>query len=99
MRYTITGRNIEVTSGLRAAVEEKIGKLERYFNPDTEVIVTPVSYTHLNHPVHCHHRQRTVHQSLSMLQFKFSVLCHTDSSDRSQLQPVSYTHLDVYKRQ
>lgn len=40
MRYTITGRNIEVTSGLRAAVEEKIGKLERYFNPDTEVIVT-----------------------------------------------------------
>ncbi len=40
MRYTITGRNMEVTPGLRAAVEEKIGKLERYFNPDTEVIVT-----------------------------------------------------------
>ena len=40
MRYTITGRNINVTSGLRRAVEEKIGKLDRYFNPDTEVIVT-----------------------------------------------------------
>ena len=40
MRYTITGRNITVTDGLRAAVEEKIGKLERYFKPDTEVIVT-----------------------------------------------------------
>lgn len=40
MRYTITGRNIEVTPGLRAAIEEKIGKLDRYFNPDTEVIVT-----------------------------------------------------------
>ena len=40
MRYTITGRNIDVTPGLRAAVEEKIGKLDRYFNPDTEVIVT-----------------------------------------------------------
>ena len=40
MRYTITGRNIEVTPGLRSAVEEKIGKLERYFNPDTEAIVT-----------------------------------------------------------
>ena len=39
MRYTITGRNIDVTPGLRAAVEE-IGKLDRYFNPDTEVIVT-----------------------------------------------------------
>ena len=40
MRYTITGRNIEVTPGLKSAVEEKIGKLERYFTPDTEVIVT-----------------------------------------------------------
>ncbi len=40
MRYTITGRNIEVTPGLREAIEEKIGKLARYFNPDTEVIVT-----------------------------------------------------------
>ncbi len=30
MRYTITGRNIEVTPGLKAAVEDKIGKLERY---------------------------------------------------------------------
>lgn len=40
MRYTITGRNIDVTPGLRAAIEEKIGKLDRYFNPDTEAIVT-----------------------------------------------------------
>ena len=37
MRYKITGRNINVTPGLKAAVEEKIGKLERYFNQDTEV--------------------------------------------------------------
>ena len=40
MRYTITGRNINVTPGIRRAVEEKIGKLDRYFNPDTEVIIT-----------------------------------------------------------
>ena len=40
MRFTITGRNIDVTDGLRSAVEEKIGKLERYFKPDTEVLVT-----------------------------------------------------------
>ena len=39
MRYTITGRNIEVTPGLRAMVEKKIGKLEHFFTPDTEVIV------------------------------------------------------------
>lgn len=30
MRYTITGRNIEVTPGLKAAVEKKIGKLEHF---------------------------------------------------------------------
>lgn len=40
MRFVITGRNIDVTEGLRNAVQEKIGKLERYFTPDTEVIVT-----------------------------------------------------------
>ena len=40
MKFIIVGRNIEVTPGLRAAVEEKIGKLERYFNPDTEAHVT-----------------------------------------------------------
>ena len=40
MRYKITGRNINVTTGLKAAVEEKIGKLERYFNQDTEAIIT-----------------------------------------------------------
>lgn len=40
MKFIIVGRNIEVTPGLREAVEEKIGKLEKYFNPDTEVHVT-----------------------------------------------------------
>lgn len=40
MRITITGKNIEVTPGLRQAVEEKISKLERYFTPQTDVIVT-----------------------------------------------------------
>ena len=40
MRYTIIGKNIEVTEGLKAAVQDKIGKLERYFESDTEVHVT-----------------------------------------------------------
>ena len=40
MRYTITGRNIEVTPGLRDAVQDKLGKLGKYFSSDTEVIVT-----------------------------------------------------------
>lgn len=40
MKFVIVGRNIEVTPGLRTAVEDKIGKLEKYFNPDTEAHVT-----------------------------------------------------------
>ena len=40
MRFTITGKNIEVTEGLKTAVNEKIGKLDKYFNSETEAIVT-----------------------------------------------------------
>lgn len=40
MRITITGRNIELTDGLKAAVEDKLSKLEKYFTPDTDVFVT-----------------------------------------------------------
>ena len=40
MKYIISGKNIDVTDGLKTAVYEKIGKLEKYFTPDTEVHVT-----------------------------------------------------------
>lgn len=40
MKYIIIGKNIDVTPGLREAVEHKLGKLERYFTPDTEIHVT-----------------------------------------------------------
>ena len=40
MRITITGRNIELTPGIKEAVEEKLSKLEKYFKPDTDVHVT-----------------------------------------------------------
>ena len=40
MKYIIVGKNIDVTPGLRTAVEDKIGKLEKYFTPETEVHVT-----------------------------------------------------------
>ena len=40
MKYIIIGKNIEVTEGLKTAVESKLGKLERYFTPDTEIHVT-----------------------------------------------------------
>ena len=40
MKFIISGKNIEVTEGLRTAITDKLGKLERYFTPDTEVQVT-----------------------------------------------------------
>lgn len=40
MRIKITGRNIELTEGLKGAVEDKLNKLEKYFTPDTDVYVT-----------------------------------------------------------
>lgn len=40
MRYTISGKNIDITEGLRTAITDKLGKLEKYFTPETEVIVT-----------------------------------------------------------
>ena len=36
MNLVISGKNIDITEGLRSAIEEKIGKLERYFNDSTE---------------------------------------------------------------
>ena len=40
MKFIISGKNITVSEGLKTAVEDKLGKLERYFTPDTEVVVT-----------------------------------------------------------
>lgn len=40
MKFIIIGKNIDVTEGLKTAVESKLGKLERYFTPDTEIHVT-----------------------------------------------------------
>ena len=40
MKFIIVGKNIELTPGLKNAVEDKLSKLDKYFNPDTEVHVT-----------------------------------------------------------
>ena len=40
MKYIISGKNIEVTEGLKSAVYDKLDRLEKYFNEDTEVQVT-----------------------------------------------------------
>lgn len=40
MNYIISGKNIEVTEGLKEAVYDKLGKLDKYFTNETEVQVT-----------------------------------------------------------
>lgn len=40
MRLKITGRNIELTEGLKAAVEDRLSRLDKYFNDDTIIDVT-----------------------------------------------------------
>lgn len=40
MKFIISGRNIDITDGLRSAVEDKLGKLEKFFTDDTEIHVT-----------------------------------------------------------
>lgn len=40
MNFIISGKNIEITQGLKDNIERKLGKLERYFTPDTEITVT-----------------------------------------------------------
>jgi putative sigma-54 modulation protein len=40
MRITMTGKNIELTAGIKQAVEDKLSKLEKYFTEDTIVNVT-----------------------------------------------------------
>ncbi len=40
MNFIISGKNINVTAGLKDTIEQKLGKLERYFTPETEIHVT-----------------------------------------------------------
>ena len=40
MKITISGRNVELTDGLKAAVEEKLGKLDKYFSNEAVANVT-----------------------------------------------------------
>ena len=40
MRISITGRNIDLTDGLKGADEERLNRLEKYFTPETDVNVT-----------------------------------------------------------
>ena len=40
MRFIISGKNIEVTEGIRSAIEHKLSKLDKYFSEDAEIFVT-----------------------------------------------------------
>ncbi len=40
MKFMITGKNIALTDALKSTVEKKLGKLEKYFNPEVEIHAT-----------------------------------------------------------
>lgn len=40
MKFMITGKNIALTDALKKTVEKKLGKLEKYFNPEVEIHAT-----------------------------------------------------------
>ena len=40
MKYIMTGRNVEVTEGMREYAEKRLARIEKFFNEDTEANVT-----------------------------------------------------------
>ncbi len=50
MKNIILGKNIEVTEALATIVTERLHKLDKYFNPDTEVQVT-LSVENISHVI------------------------------------------------
>lgn len=40
MKYKVLGKNLDVSDALEAKIKKKFGKVEKYFNPDTEMHVT-----------------------------------------------------------
>ena len=40
MKITISGKQLELTESIKRAIEEKLGKLDFYLNPDTELKAT-----------------------------------------------------------
>lgn len=40
MRYTVTGKNIEVTEAMKDTAVQKINKLEKFFTPETSANIT-----------------------------------------------------------
>lgn len=40
MKFNISGRNVEITESLKTAINQKLGKLERFFSEDVEAQVT-----------------------------------------------------------
>lgn len=40
MKFIISGKNFDVTDALKERVNKKLGKLEKFFNPETEAHVT-----------------------------------------------------------
>lgn len=40
MNFILSGKNIDITESLKSKVIKKLGKLDKFFNPDTDIYVT-----------------------------------------------------------
>ena len=40
MKLTISGKQMELTQGIKENIESKLSRLDKYVRPDTDVIVT-----------------------------------------------------------
>jgi len=40
MNFIVSGKNIDITEALRSTIIKKLGKLDKFFNPDTDAYVT-----------------------------------------------------------
>lgn len=46
MKYQIVGKNITITPAISAAVMKKLGRMDKYFNPNDEVLCRAVARTY-----------------------------------------------------
>ena len=96
MKFIISGRNIDITDGLRNAVEDKLGKLEKFFTDDTEIHVTlSVEKERQKIEVTIPVKGNIIRSE----QVSNDMYVSIDLVEEIIERPVSYTHLDVYKRQ
>ena len=100
MKFIISGKNIEVTEGIKAAIEEKLGRLDKYLVDDTIVNVTlsvqkgrqkiEVTIPMKGHIIRAEEGSEDMYVSIDLV-----VDVIERQIRRYKTRPVSYTHLHL----